>query len=404
MPVRKMPSIELLKRYSEGERTFVGANLSEASLLGADLAGADFTSADFSDAELFGADLSGADFSGADLSGADLPDADLRGAKLAGADLSGTVLSGADLSGAVLARANLTRAKLSRANLSNALLSDADLFGTDLSSANLKGTIFLHAKLCRVDLSGANMKRALFGETLCSRLLLRDARGLEETIHLQPSWLDLETLRACSGRLPRHFLTGCGLRDWEMEAATLYDPALRSEKRTELLYEIHRLQEGAPIAFHSVFISHSTIDEGFCTRLHGDLQNKGVRCWFAPHDIQAGKKIHEQIERGIHIQDRLLLVLSEASMSSTWVKTEIANARQKEREQNRAVLFPIRLVSFDKVRAWKLFDADAGSDAGREVREYYIPDFSEWRDESKYRPEFERLVNALRAVDEPDAE
>ncbi len=152
--------------------------------------------------------------------------------------------------------------------------------------------------------------------------------------------------------------------------------------------------------FYSVFISYSTADEEVATKLHGDLQNAGVRCWFAPHDMASGKKVHEQIDRAIEVQDRLLLILSEASMSSEWVKTEIANSRAKEREQKRQVLFPIRLVSFDDVKAWKAFDADAGKDSAREIREYFIPDFSNWKDPDAYKPAFERLLQDLRAKDE----
>jgi hypothetical protein len=128
------------------------------------------------------------------------------------------------------------------------------------------------------------------------------------------------------------------------------------------------------------------------------IGSKGVRCWFAPHDVKGGQKLHEQIERAIDVQDRLLLVLSKASMASAWVKTEVANAREKERKQGRRVLFPIRLVSFDELRDWKCFDAEAGTDTAREVREYFIPDFSEWHDASKYGAG-ERLVKALRTVD-----
>jgi hypothetical protein len=104
----------------------------------------------------------------------------------------------------------------------------------------------------------------------------------------------------------------------------LYDPALRSDQRSDILYEIHRLQEGSPIVFFSVFISYSTQDEEFCLKLHSDLQKAGVRCWFAPHDVKGGLKLHEQIERAIHMQDRLLLVLSDASMESAWVGSSLS--------------------------------------------------------------------------------
>ena len=84
-------------------------------------------------------------------------------------------------------------------------------------------------------------------------------------------------------------------------------------------------------------------------------------------------------------------------MGSEWVKTEIANARQKETESGRRVLFPIRLVDFDTIRQWKCFDADTGKDSAREVREYFIPDFSNWEKHGAYREAFERLLRDLKA-------
>ena len=140
-----------------------------------------------------------------------------------------------------------------------------------------------------------------------------------------------------------------------------------------------------PIQFYSCFISYSTEDQPFVDRLHADLQNEGVRCWFAPHHIQSGKKIHEQIDEAVRLYDRLLLVGSPHSMKSRWVKTEIANARKKAVEYGRKVLFPIRLVDFEAIRQWKLFDADIGDDSASEVREYFIPDFSNWKDHDSYQ-------------------
>jgi hypothetical protein len=149
--------------------------------------------------------------------------------------------------------------------------------------------------------------------------------------------------------------------------------------------------------FYSCFISYSTHDQEFAKRLYADLQNNNVRCWFAPHDIQGGKKIHEQIDEAIRAYDRVLLILSDASMGSEWVKTEVANARQKEKNQSTRVLFPISLVPYETIRLWKNFDADTGKDSAREVREYYIPDFSEWENHDKYQVAFERLIQDLKA-------
>jgi hypothetical protein len=102
------------------------------------------------------------------------------------------------------------------------------------------------------------------------------------------------------------------------------------------------------------------------------------------------------------VYDKLLLVLSEHSMNSAWVKTEIAHARQKELNEKRQVLFPISLVPFAEIRDWKCFDADTGKDSAREIREYFIPDFSNWKDHDSYARAFDRLLRDLKAGQSPD--
>jgi len=152
---------------------------------------------------------------------------------------------------------------------------------------------------------------------------------------------------------------------------------------------------GRPIEFYSCFISYSTRDQEFAERLHADLQAKGVRCWFAPHDIKSGRKIHEQIDDAIRLHDKLLLILSEHSMSSNWVKTEIAKARKREKEDKR-VLFPVRLVTYEAMQSWEYIDS-SGKDLAEEIREYFIPDFSNWKDHDSYQVGLQRLVSDLKA-------
>ena len=115
------------------------------------------------------------------------------------------------------------------------------------------------------------------------------------------------------------------------------------------------------------------------------------------HYIKGGRKIHEQIDEATRVYDKLLLILSDASMTSDWVGEEIARARKRERGENRRMLFPISIVPYDAVRDWEWFDADAGKDSAREVREYFVPDFSNWKDHDAYSAAFERLVRDLKA-------
>ncbi|HEU5375784.1 MAG TPA: TIR domain-containing protein [Ktedonobacteraceae bacterium] len=52
-------------------------------------------------------------------------------------------------------------------------------------------------------------------------------------------------------------------------------------------------------------------------RLHADLQAEGVRCWFAPEDMKIGNRIRQRIDEAIHLQDKLLLLLSVHSLASS---------------------------------------------------------------------------------------
>ena len=313
-------------------------------------------------------DLSGANLRCANLSDADLLDANLSGMDLRSADLRGADLSRANLGGrANLVGANLVGANLSGANLGFADLRGADLNGADLSFANMDG-----ANLGGADLSGATCGRTHFADVDFSEVL-----GLDDIKHRFPSHIGIDTIYRSAGKIPESFLRGCGVPE-------SFITCVRSLK-------------GSAFEFYSCFISYRTKDQDFADRLYADLQARGVRCWFAPHDIKGGRRIHQQIDNAIRIYDKLLLILSHDSMNSQWAKTEIANARTRETQQKRRMLFPITLVPFERIRAWKLFDADTGIDSARETREYYVPDFSNWKSHDSYTAAFERLVRDLKA-------
>jgi hypothetical protein len=116
--------------------------------------------------------------------------------------------------------------------------------------------------------------------------------------------------------------------------------------------------------------------------------------------MYGGKKVYRQIEEAIRAHDKLLLILSEASMASEWVRTEIAIARKREVEQKRDILFPIGLCSIETIKKWECFDSDIGKDSAREIREYNIPDFSNWKDHDSYRQAFDKLLKGLRGKPE----
>ena len=113
--------------------------------------------------------------------------------------------------------------------------------------------------------------------------------------------------------------------------------------------------------------------------------------------MKGGDYIHKQIDTAIQQHEKLILVLSEESINSDWVAYELKKARKMEIEQGRQILFPIRLMEFQKLNFWELFDADTVTDLAAEVRQYFIPDFSKWEDEGKYQDAFQRLLNDLKS-------
>ena len=250
------------------------------------------------------------------------------------------------------------------------------------------------ANLTRATLSEVSLRETIFSDTN-----LTAVQGLETCDHSGPSTLDHRPL-AKSGPLPLAFLRGCGLSDWEIEATRLYQPTLADPDLTNVLYRIYSLRSAIPIQYYSCFISYSSVDEAFCRRLHDRMQEVGLRTWFAPEDMRWGQKLHEQLDHAIQRFDKLLLVLTETSMHSSWVEFELRTALAREQRQQRRVLFPLRLVDFAAIQTWQCLDADMGKDLAREIRAYYIPgDFSHWQDPVAFEAAFDRLLRDLTAAE-----
>jgi len=318
------------------------------------------------------------------LSGMDLSDVDLSGmsfnrANLTEANLRNTNLIKTDFTIAYLAGTNLNYAKLVSSNLSG-----ADLSRADLSGADLRGTI-----LSGVSLREANLNQAVIGYTTFGQVDLSTVKGLDTMSHDGPSTIGIDTLQLSKISIPEVFLRGCGLNDAQIEMAKLHDPNLTQDQIVDITYKISTLLSGNVIKYYSCFISYSSQDETFAQRLHADLQQKGVRCWFAPEDMKIGDKIRPTIDQSIRVHDKLLIVLSENSLNSEWVESEVEKAFEEERKRKQTVLFPVRLdeAVMETEESW----------AAEIRRTRHIGDFSRWKDHDAYQQAFERLLRDLKA-------
>ncbi len=50
---------------------------------------------------------------------------------------------------------------------------------------------------------------------------------------------------------------------------------------------------------------------------------------------------------------------------------------------------------------WECIDADIREDSARVIREYYVPDFSKWKNHDSYQVEFEKLLRDLKPEAHP---
>jgi hypothetical protein len=207
------------------------------------------------------------------------------------------------------------------------------------------------------------------GRTTLSSVDLSAANGLDSVVHVRPSHLSVDTLYRSNNKIPEVFLRGVGL--------------------PENLINFWRSLLSQPLQFYSCFISYSSEDQEFANKLYGDLQNKGVRCWFAPEDLKIGDRFRDRIDESIRLHDKLLLILSENSVSSQWVGDEVEAAFEREQREGRTVLFPTRIddAVMDSDKAW----------AATIRRTRHIGDFTDWKDHDSYRKAFDRLLRDLKA-------
>jgi uncharacterized protein YjbI with pentapeptide repeats len=362
--------------FKEGSQAnFSGADLSFSELSGINLTEANFCYPDpldidtlkpaklaagnFKNCILNKAKLVGVDLTLADLSGAELNEAIFDFANLDGADFSASLLSHAHFYRATLIRTIMKEADLTRASLLDSPAIEADLTYANLSEADLTGVDFIGTKL-----NGANFSNAYVGACSFVDVNLTKIIGLNTVKHMGRSRIGFDTLYQSFDELPEEFLKGIGIPD----VFLTYMSSL-TKKALEL---------------YSCFISYSSKDQPFVERLHADLQNAGVRCWFAPQDLRVGDKIRPRIDESIRLHDKLLIVISRDSISSQWVEQEVETALAKEREQGRLVLFPIRLDDsvMEMKHGWPALIKNSRN----------IGDFKEWKNQDLYQKALKHLI------------
>lgn len=348
-------------------------------------------------------------FCDSDLSGQIFDSVSLGGVYLFQSKFDGAIFRGCTFDQTKLIGSTFIDAKFSNTTFEHCIMMGSDLFRSILRDTRLlfcdaRGAFFGETEFFRCLLFGNWLGEATFFATrfLDTPIAIND---LSETKHPeQYSIVDVATLHKSAA-----ILLAAATAEYGSDEMNLH--ARKSLEDVDSIQRFFRACGVPPEAiglfrrwllapeYASVFISYSTQDEAFAKELDRELRKRGIDVWFAPHSIRGGRTILEQVTAAISRQERVILILSESSMQSGWVETEIRHAILSKNSARR--LFPIRLVPFDVLKQWKLFDSDSGRDLARYVRDFYVPDFSGWRNEDAFLTAVEHLCRDLRSDTAP---
>ena len=102
------------------------------------------------------------------------------------------------------------------------------------------------------------------------------------------------------------------------------------------------------------FVSYASPDRDAALRIVEFLEGEGVSCWVAPRDVSPGTEYGEAIIRGIEDSRVLVLILSEDSNNSQFVRKEVERAVSKVKP-----VLPVRIREVAPSGSLEFFIASA---------------------------------------------
>jgi hypothetical protein len=99
--------------------------------------------------------------------------------------------------------------------------------------------------------------------------------------------------------------------------------------------------ENNSLTYPKVFLSHSSADKSFVSRLAIDLRSRRVPVWFDKWELKVGDSLTQKIEEGIDDSGWLVVVLSKNSVSSDWVQKELRAAQARELRDKHVFVLPV---------------------------------------------------------------
>lgn len=109
-----------------------------------------------------------------------------------------------------------------------------------------------------------------------------------------------------------------------------------------------------------LFISHSTVDDGFVRELRWTLADLKQEVWIDSRELRAGDPLWPEIQKAIEESTAVAVVVSPNSLQAKWVGKELRHALDVQKHRGRGK-FPVFLLSLDGTKLGVLeeyFDAE----------------------------------------------
>ncbi len=101
----------------------------------------------------------------------------------------------------------------------------------------------------------------------------------------------------------------------------------------------HEMPEETP-KLYDAFISYSHHDSGAATRLADELEQEGFVVWLDKQEVLVGHNVVEKVDLGMSDSRFMILLLSNSSIQSEWVKREWTASYVNEIESKDVVILP----------------------------------------------------------------
>ena len=117
-----------------------------------------------------------------------------------------------------------------------------------------------------------------------------------------------------------------------------------------------------------IFLSHSSQDREITSRIAETLRNHGIPVWYSASNIRGAQQWHDEIGKALKRCDWFLVLLSNHSIASQWVKRELSYALIHS--QYNGKILPITLENCDyeslswTLDSFQMVDLHADYEAG----------------------------------------